>query len=284
MNRPRRTVYDTQWRQNRSAGAATSAEVVVRLVLDAVPARRVVDLGCGLGTWLAEFRRQGVAEVRGVDGPWIDLDALQIPADSFVVSDLGGPLLMHERYDLAVSLEVGEHLDESLARRLVASLTDLAPVVLFSAAIPGQWGTHHVNPQWPDYWAERFDERAFVAVDYLRPQIWTDDAVRSFYRQNIALYVDRNRLEAYPALAECYRATGGALLSLVHPMQYDAVRSRPVLLLRDQLRARWGITAGRSGGLVRSVAEQWRSRRRAVTEADMATRTRCSTHHDVQEG
>jgi len=50
-------VYNTEWRENAVAGSAASAEVIVGLVLDAVPARRVVDLGCGLGNWLAEFRR-----------------------------------------------------------------------------------------------------------------------------------------------------------------------------------------------------------------------------------
>lgn len=231
-------IYDTNWRRTAATGAATSAAVVVPLVLDAVPAHRVIDLGCGLGTWLAEFRRQGVAEIRGVDGPWFDADALRIPARSFLVADLSKPLPLDELYDLAVSLEVGEHLDPSAAVALVASLTRLAPVVLFSAAIPGQFGTHHVNLQWPGYWAERFAERGFVAVDYLRPRIWTNDAVKFFYRQNIALYVEQTRLGDFPALAECHRMTGGALLPLVHPAQYDAVRKRPLVLLRQQIQAR----------------------------------------------
>ena len=228
-------VYDTEWRENAVAGSAASAEVIVGLVLDAVPARRVVDLGCGLGNWLAEFRRQGIAEIRGVDGPWFDVEALHIPADCYLVADLGKPLPLDERYDLAVSLEVGEHLEASLAGGLVDSLTRLAPVVLFSAAIPGQSGTHHVNLQWQDYWARLFHERGFVAVDYLRPRIWMDDAVKVFYRQNVAIYVDRARLQDYPALAECHRATGGLLLALVHPQQYDVVRSRPLVLLRKQV-------------------------------------------------
>lgn len=245
-------VYDTRWRENAVRGSAVSAQVIVELVLEAVPARRVVDLGCGLGNWLAEFRRQGVAEVCGVDGPWFDVEALHIPADSYVVADLGRPLPLDERYDLAVSLEVGEHLEASQSRGFVDSLTRLAPVVLFSAAIPGQSGTHHVNLQWQDHWARLFDERGFAAVDYLRPRIWNNDAVKVFYRQNIAIYVDRARLRDYSALAECHRVTGGELLALVHPQQYDMVRSRPMLLLRKQIlgpvRARLG--AGGSLGAI----------------------------------
>ena len=78
-----------------------------------------------------------------MDDQWFDVEALHIPADCYLVADLGKPLPLDERYDLAVSLEVGEHLEASLAGGLVDSLTRLAPVVLFSAAIPGQSGTHH---------------------------------------------------------------------------------------------------------------------------------------------
>jgi 2-polyprenyl-3-methyl-5-hydroxy-6-metoxy-1,4-benzoquinol methylase len=140
-------------------GARRSARVVVPLVLGLVPARSVIDVGCGRGTWLAVFRAHGVEEVRGVDGDYVDRGRLEIPADRFEAHDLTRPLRPAGRFDLAVSLEVAEHLPAEAADAFVGSLTLLAPVVLFSAAAPYQGGEGHVNERWPAYWAGRFAAR-----------------------------------------------------------------------------------------------------------------------------
>jgi hypothetical protein len=50
-----------------------------------------------------------------------------------------------KRFDLAISLEVAEHLPEGSAGALVSTLIEAAPVVVFSAAIKGQSGTNHIN-------------------------------------------------------------------------------------------------------------------------------------------
>ena len=91
-------------------------------------------------------------------------------------------------------LEVAEHLPPDSADALVESLTRLAPFVLFSAAIPLQGGWHHINEQWPEYWAEKFLARGFVAVDCFRPRIWTDDRVQRYYRQNLLLLVRKDHI------------------------------------------------------------------------------------------
>ena len=52
------------------AGSTESARVTVPLVIDAISPRSVVDVGCGLGAWLAVFREHGVDDLLGYDGPW----------------------------------------------------------------------------------------------------------------------------------------------------------------------------------------------------------------------
>ena len=59
---------------------------------------------------------------------------------------------MGRRFDLALCLDVTEHLPRECADPLVTLLTSLAPVVAFSAAIPVQDSYNHVNCQWPAYW------------------------------------------------------------------------------------------------------------------------------------
>ena len=70
-------------------------------------------------------------------------------------------------------LEVAEHIPPECADIFVESLTwGLAPVIMFSAAVPGQGGTLHLNEQWPAYWASKFAQHGYVLIDCLRPQLW----------------------------------------------------------------------------------------------------------------
>jgi 2-polyprenyl-3-methyl-5-hydroxy-6-metoxy-1,4-benzoquinol methylase len=75
----------------------------------------VVDVGCGVGHWLAEFQRLGVDDVTGVDGGYVDRDRLRIPVECFHAHDLGEPLRLSRAFDLAMSVELAEHLDEQAA-------------------------------------------------------------------------------------------------------------------------------------------------------------------------
>jgi hypothetical protein len=119
-----------------------------------------------------------------------------------------------------VSLEVAEHLSSDTAEAFVGLLTELGPVVLFSAAIPLQGGTHHVNEQWPEYWVKLFDETVYVVVDPLRSKVWNNEKVEPWYTQNVLIFVARERLESYPLLRKEYELKRDSMLSIVHPTQY----------------------------------------------------------------
>jgi SAM-dependent methyltransferase len=202
----------------------SSARVVVPDLLELVgPVGRVLDLGCGVGSWLSVFIEQGAAHVVGVDGPYVPAERLRIPFECFVPHDLRLPFSADERYDLAVSLEVAEHLPAPCAAGFVASLVEAAPFVLFSAAIPGQGGTGHVNEQWPEYWAELFEAHDYVTIDALRPRVWDDERVSSCVAQNILLFAERSRVDASPALQDAAAATRRSQLALVHPRRYEMV-------------------------------------------------------------
>src|SRR5205085_7165879 len=121
-------------------------------------------------------------------------------------------------FDLAICLEVAEHLPETAATALVASLASLAPIVLFSAAIPFQGGTDHRNEQWPQYWFDRFAVHHYVAIDCLRPHLWNKAEVDVCYAQNAVLLAREDALAAFPALSGFYAS--GPPRALVHPALY----------------------------------------------------------------
>lgn len=223
----RRDVYKSTWFSGRQRLTRQSAEAILPHVLELVSPTSIVDIGCGLGTWLAVAREHGVERVLGVDGDYVDRQALEIPGECFVSWDLRRRLRLDETFDLALSLEVAEHLPPENARTLVGDLAELAPVVFFSAAVPFQGGTGHLNEQWPDYWASLFSELDYVAVDCVRRLFWRDERVRYFYAQNALLYVDRARLADYPELLHEAEDDGsGPPLPLVHPRLYSSALKR----------------------------------------------------------
>ena len=187
-------------------------------VLELLRPRSVVDVGCGCGTWLAVFRRHGVEDVLGIDGDYVDREQLDIPREQFFPHDLMTRLRLGRTFDLAMSLEVAEHLPPEAATGFVASLTRLAPRVLFSAAVPHQGGEGHVNRQWPAYWAELFGAHGYVAIDCFRRGLWLDERVEWWYAQNVLLYVRRDRLDE--ALERELARLEDHTLPLVHPGLY----------------------------------------------------------------
>ena len=212
--------YTQTFYRNRHEQTQYAAQQLLERVAAVVPPiHSAVDVGCGVGTWLAVLRARGVESVQGYDGDWVDADLLKIPTNCFDSRDLTELLPAPERrYDLAISLEVAEHLPASAARTFVHSLTNQADFIVFSAAIPHQGGRHHVNEQWLEYWAALFREFDYSGVDVLRPVLWHDDSIQTWYRQNAVLFVRQTRLDD---LTTDPGDMTPAAMSMVHPAAYE---------------------------------------------------------------
>ena len=221
-----RTPYTKGFYELQRNGATRSAEVIVPLVMQLLAVQSVVDVGCGDGSWLAVFRRLGINETLGMDGEYVERRVLQIPADRFRATDLTKSFALTSTFDLAISLEVGEHLPANCAAAFVEDLTRLAPAILFSAAIPHQGGVDHVNEQWPDKWAALFAKHGFLPVDCIRKRVWRNDAVEWWYAQNTLLFVKPEVLQRNAALKAEYEQSSGELPRLVHPKRYLELAER----------------------------------------------------------
>jgi len=194
--------YDKLYQQMcaQSEQARASAQKFLGALFQRYRPQSVLDVGCGIGAWLSTAREMGVADVRGVDGPWFDRTQLLVEPDLVDIVDLEQPLKLGRRFDLAICLETAEHLQPAAADTLVASLVRHAPVILFSAAIPYQRGPGHVNEQWPYFWAKKFHEYRYGSLDFIRCQFWFDQDVLWWYRQNTLLYVDYEWCRTQPGL------------------------------------------------------------------------------------
>jgi SAM-dependent methyltransferase len=120
-------------------------------------ARAYVDIGAGTGAFAAHAKGLGlsavayeysalgrfVAKRQGVEVRRLDLRERRVIASE-------------RPFDLAYCFEVAEHLDAALGDELIRFCAAQAPIVVFTAAPPGQGGTGHKNEQPQSYWISRF--------------------------------------------------------------------------------------------------------------------------------
>ncbi len=228
--------YNTDFFVEERENSLKSAKVIVPLVLSIVNARSVVDVGCGVGAFLHEFRNLGIGEIMGIDGTIPGQDLLLIPEAQMLNRDLSKPLKLDKKFDLVVSLEVAEHLDPEFADVFISNLTEAGDVILFSAAIPGQGGTHHMNEQWPSYWAEKFERHGFQAIDCIRPLIWDNEGVDLIYAQNTVLYARKDVIQEGLLIRTENNLSRNYPLSLIHPRFYAGKTANSLKIYNALLR------------------------------------------------
>lgn len=235
-----KTSYDQKFYDQTRSGSVSSARSVVPIILPLVRPNSVVDVGCGVGAWLRVFEEHGVTDYLGLDGSYIDRNQLAIDQCRFQAVDLQKTpsIPVTRTFDLAVCLEVAEHLSARSADGLISFLTTLSPCVLFSAAVPGQQGTDHVNEQWPSYWSRLFERKGYVRLDPVRPRVWRDPGVEWWYKQNLYLFCRPEVLAANADLREEAELAAALPFELLH---HDVFGS--LMTLRGAFRHLLRVTA-----------------------------------------
>lgn len=185
---------DIRYVHHESVHNFTAAEEIVPYIINLLEPNSVVDVGCGIATWLKVFSDNGITDFLGIDGNYVDKNGLKIKSTAFIEFDLETFYSSQRKFDLAISLEVAEHLKEDSANIFIKTLTNLSDVVIFSAAIPNQGGQNHLNEQEPFYWISKFEKEGFTCLDILRPIFWENKKVDCWYRQNIFLFTKKKSL------------------------------------------------------------------------------------------
>ncbi|HYD19846.1 MAG TPA: methyltransferase domain-containing protein [Flavipsychrobacter sp.] len=216
--------YNSSFYDDQQLGSYNAAKEIFPVLFEYIKPASVLDIGCGVGTWLSVLQNDyQISDILGVDGDYVNRDKLYIPPDKFQSHDLKTYFRVPKKFDLAISVEVGEHLPDSSADAFVKSLTDAADVVLFSAALKGQGGTFHVNEQYPEYWAEKFLKQDFIPIDCIRKKIWHNDKIEVWYRQNILLFIKKPVYEQRFAdkLGKEKERTDPKFLTRIHPSLFS---------------------------------------------------------------
>ncbi|MBD3420896.1 MAG: methyltransferase domain-containing protein [Chitinivibrionales bacterium] len=204
--------YKEHFYKSRNKMTYNSADQIIPVLFRVlnIPIVSAVDFGCGIGTWLAILLQHGVKDILGIDGPWVDTESLEIPKECYIRHDLNKEIKLDRKFDIAISLEVAEHLPEGRAQSFIEDLSKASDIVLFSAAIPFQMGGNHINEQWQSYWAKHFSHFHYLPLDVIRPEIWESD-ILPWYKQNVILYVHEKKAK------DLCLTLNHMPLSIVHP-------------------------------------------------------------------
>jgi SAM-dependent methyltransferase len=226
-------VYDSAFFEQLTPGSLSSARAVLPVLFRYSRPDSVVDVGCGLGPWLKAAIELGVTDAVGIDGEYVDTTGLLIPRANYRTLDLREPITLNRRFDLAISLEVAEHLPICRSESFVDDLVALSDVILFSAALPYQGGTNHINEQWLEFWALIFRKHGYVPCDLLRQEVWGNPNVEFWYSQNLVVFcTPQHARDAFPSESVALRRP----LSHPHPLTFlvNAARYRPLAAIALQ--------------------------------------------------
>lgn len=182
---------DAYYENNVAASAVLAAPVMAGFIAGELRPRAVVDVGCGTGALLSALAERGV---QGIGYEWSDAALMYCITRGLRVMkfDLEQHNWLGDVYDVAICMEVAEHVDARHADACVKLLCQLAPVVVFSAAHPEQGGVGHVNEQPARYWIAKFKALGYLhehTVSHAWREAWRNTGrVATWYWQNLMIF------------------------------------------------------------------------------------------------
>jgi SAM-dependent methyltransferase len=229
------TLYDESFYESYVATSIESARIYLKFLWQFFQPTSALDVGCGRGTWLKACHELGSKTLLGFDGSWNSQSSMIDPDINFQSIDLNKPFSVSDKVDIAITLEVAEHLEPSSASQFVKCLTDASNVVLFSAAYTKQGGTNHINEKPHSYWALLFSEHDFVPFDMFRPQFWDNEDVCFWYRQNAFLYVKKDSAPYWKIKTHGINEISNiGFMNCIHPELYGQTFEKHIVDLQTQ--------------------------------------------------
>lgn len=180
--------YNNEFYDKHYEGSYQSAYIILSYIKNYLKVNSIIDFGCGAGTWCLAAKNLGVSMIYGIDSNSLSRAQSNDCTINYIQSDIGKKMPLLPKFDLTISVEVGEHISENDSDAYITNLVNASNIILFSAAVPGQEGLHHINEQPLSYWVKKFKKHHFELVDSLRGVFWNNSSVEIWYRNNIVFF------------------------------------------------------------------------------------------------
>lgn len=128
--------------------------ILCAAVFDVLEPKTLVDVGCATADLVEGFIGLGV-DAYGLEGSSNCVPFLRVPKEKVLIMDLRLPIPYERSFDVALCLEVAEHIEPEYSDQFVRNLSKLSNSVVLTAAPPGQGGHYHVNCQPKEYWIDK---------------------------------------------------------------------------------------------------------------------------------
>ena len=181
------------WNDNATQQKILAEYFVPKIIKEFQP-KYILDVGCGSGQWLDEYRKHNV-KTTGIEGSSNAWEAMSEETKEVVVEwDLRDTMYEEDwSIDFAQSFEVAEHIEEEYADVFLYNLIKDDPdVVLLTAAPPDQYGIKHVNCQEREYWMSKMKNMGYLFNQDLLNKIKSWDRPEDcpdWWPQNLMVFI-----------------------------------------------------------------------------------------------
>lgn len=156
-------LYNAAFHKRLELDEAVQSPVITRYFHERFRPSSVIDFGSSTGIYIREWKKFSGEETK-FTGLEFSADAVR---DRLVPEvepcDLTAPLPNRYYAEFGLCMEVAEHLPPEAADIFVQNLCGaVSNYIVFSAAVPNQGGTGHINCQPREYWTEKFTARGWV--------------------------------------------------------------------------------------------------------------------------
>lgn len=154
----------------------------------------VLDLGCGVGSYLEGFYFAGCRDLMGIELNY------ELAKQYFVeeikpdirCGDVTKDLSINRMFDCVISFEVGEHISPEGTIFFVDNLTCYCKkYIIFTAAPPGQRGTNHINLMHRSVWIDMIKNRGFLYMGKMVEQYkkeWKRFGTEKYILNNLMVF------------------------------------------------------------------------------------------------
>lgn len=188
-------MYNASYYKKHETGSYKSAIQILEYINSFIKFNSVIDFGCGMGTWCKALYNLNIKDFLGIDKHQYDPTYMLIPTEKYMQFDLCKSLELDRKVDMAISVEVAEHINPKYSDIFIKNICSCSEIVLFSAAVPHQGGTGHINEQPCTYWEMIFNKYGYKAIDCIRPYFWNNEQIEIWYRNNCILYLEQHTYE-----------------------------------------------------------------------------------------